>query len=139
MSVSVVVDTNVFTAGLRMDRALEAQYAKHVVGRRVAVAPQTVAEARYGALSASWGSRRRGELDHAIARARLLPVDGELIDTVVSVRNECRMKGHALHQGNHNADLWIAAAAIRWSLPLVAHDAVLIGCPGLDLRTELVA
>lgn len=40
-------------------------------------------------------------------------------------------------QTHHNADLWIAAAALRWSIPLVAHDAVFIGCPGLDLRTEL--
>jgi predicted nucleic acid-binding protein len=47
------------------------------------------------------------------------------------------LSGHALHQAVHNADLWIAAAAIRWQLPLVAHDAVFIGCPGLDLRTEL--
>ena len=47
------------------------------------------------------------------------------------------MIGHALHQRHHNADLWIAAAAVRWSLPLVAHDAVFIDCPGLDLRTEL--
>lgn len=30
----------------------------------------------------------------------------------------------------------IAAVAIRWAVPLVAHDAVFVGCPGLDLRTE---
>jgi predicted nucleic acid-binding protein len=47
------------------------------------------------------------------------------------------LTGHALHQRGHNTDLWIAAAAIHWGVPLVAHDAVLIGCPGLDLRTEL--
>jgi hypothetical protein len=45
--------------------------------------------------------------------------------------------GHALDQRLHNADLWIVSAAIRWSVPLVAHDAVFAGCPGLDLRTEL--
>jgi hypothetical protein len=32
-----------------------------------------------------------------------------------------------------------AAAAVRWSLPPVADDAVFIGCSGLDLRTELSA
>jgi hypothetical protein len=30
-----------------------------------------------------------------------------------------------------------AAAAIRWRLPLVAHDAVYVGCPGIELVTEL--
>jgi predicted nucleic acid-binding protein len=54
-----------------------------------------------------------------------------------SVVVDTNVNGHALHQGNHNADLWIAAAAIRWDLPLAAHDAVFIDCPGLDLRTEL--
>jgi predicted nucleic acid-binding protein len=137
VSVSVVVDTNVFTAGLRKDRSLEALYAKHVGGRRVAVAPQTIAEARCGALSASWGSRRRGELDHAIARARLLPVDGDLIDTVVHVRNECPLEGHAFRQALHRRSV-DRRQRDPLAAPLVAHDAVFIGCPGLDLRTELV-
>jgi hypothetical protein len=35
--------------------------------------------------------------------------------------------------------MWIAAIAVPWQLPLVAHDAVFIGCPGIDLRTELSA
>lgn len=52
MNGSVLLDTNVFTARLRHDRPLEAQYAKLAVGRRTAVAPQTLAEARYGALVA---------------------------------------------------------------------------------------
>jgi hypothetical protein len=33
--------------------------------------------------------------------------------------------------------LWIAATAIRWRIPLVAHDAIFDGCTGLELRTEL--
>ncbi len=133
----VVVDTNVFTARLRKDRPLEVQYTKHTLGRRVAVAPQTVAEARYGALKASWGPRRLAELAQAVARVRILPVDLDLIEAVADLRNECRSVGHALHQRGHNADLWIAGAALHWNLPLVAHDSVFIGCPGLDLRSEL--
>jgi hypothetical protein len=39
---AVVVDTNVFTAPLRKGRPLEAPYAKHTVGRQIAVTPQTV-------------------------------------------------------------------------------------------------
>jgi predicted nucleic acid-binding protein len=136
----VVVDTNVFTASLRGTRSpLEALYAKHTAGRRIVVAPQTVAEARYGALVAGWGPRRVRELAHSISEVAVLEVDGATTETAAQLRNECRLIGHALHQRLHNADLWIAAAAIRWGLPLVAHDAVFVGCPGLDLRTELSA
>jgi len=96
-----------------------------------------VAEARYGALVAGWGQRRLRELAHSMSEVAVVDVDGATIEIVARLRNDCRLIGHALHQRLHNADLWIAAAAIRWSLPLVAHDAVFIGCPGLDLRTEL--
>ncbi len=71
------------------------------------------------------------------ADVTVLPVDAETVEHVAQIRHQCRVIGHALHQRHHNADLWIAAAAVRWSLPLVAHDAVFIDCPGLDLRTEL--
>jgi predicted nucleic acid-binding protein len=95
---------------------------------------QSVAEARYGALSAGWGQARTERLSQLIARARVLPVDIDTIETVARLRNECRQIGHGLHQRNHNADLWIAATAIRWSIPLVA---IFSDCPGLELRTEI--
>jgi predicted nucleic acid-binding protein len=135
---AVVVDTNVFTARLRRDSGLTAQYTKHLAGELIAVAPQSVAEARYGALKSGWGPRRITELATMTAGVTVLSVDAETIEQVAQLRNACRKAGHALHQAIHNADLWIAAAAIRWGAPLVAHDAVFIGCPGLDLRTELV-
>ncbi|MGP0103451.1 MAG: PIN domain-containing protein [Solirubrobacteraceae bacterium] len=96
-----------------------------------------MAEARYGALSAGWGTARVERLSRLIARARVLPVDIDTIEAVAQPRNECRQIGHGLHQRGHNADLWIAATAIRWRIPLVAHDAIFDGCPGLELRTEL--
>lgn len=54
MTGAVVVDTNVFTARLRRDSGLTAQYTKHLAGELTAVAPQSVAEARYGALKSGW-------------------------------------------------------------------------------------
>ena len=69
-----------------------------------------------------------------MADVTVLPVDAETVEQVAQLRNDCRKAGHALHQAIHNAGLWIAAAAIRWSLPLVAHDAMFTGCPRLDLR-----
>jgi predicted nucleic acid-binding protein len=134
---SVLLDTNVFTARLRESSPLASLYAKHVFGQRLLVTPQTLAEARYGALKAKWGPVRLRRLAELTARTRRLPVDPETIEAAAQLRNRCRLIGHGLHQRAHNADLWIAAAAIRWVVPLVAHDAVFIGCPGLDLRTQL--
>jgi predicted nucleic acid-binding protein len=135
---TVLVDTNVFTARLREHSPLATRYAKHLFGRRIALAPQTVAEARYGALNANWGPARQERLARLVARARILPVDIDTIETVADLRNQCRTIGHPLHQSSHNADLWIAATAIRWSIPLVAHDSVFTSCPGVQLLTELV-
>ena len=45
------------------------------------------------------------------------------------LRHECRALGHTLHQKQHPGDLWIAATAIPWQLPLVAHAPVFLDCP----------
>jgi predicted nucleic acid-binding protein len=54
-------------------------------GQRIAFAPQTVAEARYGALSADWGTARMERLSRLIARARVLPVDIDTIEAVAQL------------------------------------------------------
>ena len=45
---TVLADTNVFTARLRENSPLATQYAKHLFGQRIAVAPQTVARRAMG-------------------------------------------------------------------------------------------
>jgi predicted nucleic acid-binding protein len=72
---TVLVDPNVFTVRLRERSPLATSYAKHLFGQRIALAPQSVAEARYGVLSAGWGPARTERLSRLIARARILPVD----------------------------------------------------------------
>ena len=71
MNGTVLVDTNVFTAPLRADRPLQAQYRKHTFGRQIAVAPQSVAEAKHGALTGGWGTRRLNELARLSAGVRV--------------------------------------------------------------------
>lgn len=112
-------------------------YGKHVFGRRIAIAQQTVAEVRYGAIAAGWADRRLAAVERLLRRSRVLPVDDEATWVYARLRHQCRTLGHPLHQKQHVGDLWIAATAIRWQLPLVAHDAIFLYCPGLDLLTEL--
>lgn len=42
-------------------------------------------------------------------------------------------EGHALAGKPHDGDRWIAATAIRLGAPLVSHDRVFVGAPGLEL------
>lgn len=133
---TVLLDTNVFTAWLRPQSPLVPLYGKHVIGRRPTVAQQTVAEVRYGAIAAGWGERRLEAVERLLHRSRVLPVDDQTTWAYARLRHECRTLGHPLHQKQHLGDLWIAATAIRWQLPLVAHDAVFLDCPD-QLLTEL--
>jgi hypothetical protein len=60
---------------LRERSLLATQCAKHLFGQRIALAPQTVAEARYGALNANWGQARQERLARSAPdRARQLMV-----------------------------------------------------------------
>lgn len=132
-----VVDTNVFTAILRTRSPLAAAYTKHLRGRVLAVTYETVAEARYGALRGGWGQARVDRLEGLIGSTPLLPVDDEGASAAAQLRHQCAVIGHPLHQAEHTADRWIAATAIRWSLPLISHDGIFVDCPGLTLITEL--
>ena len=134
---AVLLETNVFTTWLKPRSTLVPLYGRHVFGRRIAIAQQTVAEARYGAVVAGWGDKRLDNLERLIHRSAVLPGDDETTWAYARLRAECRRVGHPLHQKQHGGDLWIAATALRWELPLVAHDAVYVGCPGIELVTEL--
>jgi predicted nucleic acid-binding protein len=70
---TVLLDTNVFTAWLKPRSGLVPLYGKHVFGRRIAIAQQTVAEARYGAVVAGWGGKRLEALERLIHRSRVPP------------------------------------------------------------------
>jgi hypothetical protein len=74
---TVLRDTNVFTAWLKPRSTLVPLYGRHVFGRRTAIAQQTVAEARYGAMVAGWGDKRLDNLDRLIHRSAILPSDDE--------------------------------------------------------------
>jgi len=43
--------------------------------------------------------------------------------------------GHALADKLHDGDRWIAAAATRLGAPLVCHDGLFDGAPGLEFIT----
>jgi predicted nucleic acid-binding protein len=130
----VVVDTGVFAAALGSDRlGLATLYAADLQGKKLAISFQTEAEVRFGALAAGWGSPRLDALDDRLAMAVVVPAHAALTVAYAELRNDCRKTGHALQDGKHAADLWIASTALLLSAPLVTHDRIFIGVPTLTV------
>lgn len=130
----ILVDTGVFSAGLaRKPRADLAPYAARMVRNQVLLTVQTVAELRYGALVAGWGSTRAGRLDRAIEEVDIVPIDAELVERVAQLRYDCRTNAHPLHERIHTHDLWIATTAIHLKVPLLSTDSIFEDTPGLNL------
>jgi len=79
-------------------------------------------ELRFGAIRAGWGELRRRRLERRIAELTVLQPDDEMIEICAQLRAECQRVGHALGEKVHDGDRWIAASALRLSVPLVSHD-----------------
>ncbi len=130
----ILVDTGVFSAGLcPKPRTDFAPYVSRMIGNRVLITLQTVAELRYGALVAGWGSNRTLRLETALEAIDLVPIDTDLVKRVADLRYRCRRSGNPLHEPFHAHDLWIAATAIHLDVPLLSADMIFRDVPGLNL------
>lgn len=77
------------------------------------------------------GAADRAKVDAAFAPFSFLEIDEETAWVASRVARELQGKG--LHIGDN--DVWIAATALRYGLPLVSNNARHLGrVPGLDLR-----
>jgi predicted nucleic acid-binding protein len=132
----VVVDTGIFGAGLTARTTpLARRYAPILVGRQLVIAVQTVSELYFGALKNAWGEERLRQLEQPIARAVVAPCDDGLARAAAALRLACLQHGHALAQKVHTNDLWVAAVATHYDIPLVSNDGIFAGVPGLTLLT----
>ena len=137
---AVVVDTGVFSAPLRSRTSpLEERYRQHLVGRALVVAQATVEELYYGAEHGGWGAARRDLLAVLLDTADIAPWDDGAARLIGRLRVACLRVGHPLHANEHGNDLRVAATAVYYGLPLVAHDRIFRSVPRLELVTELPA
>ena len=74
-------------------------------------------------------------LEAKLQRVEVVHSGPELVAVYAQLRADCEAAGHALAPKAHTADRWIAATAIRLGTPLVSHDRILAGAPGLQLET----
>ena len=130
----LVVDTGVFSAALsRRRRQLFASHVESLLGNQLFLSVVTVAELRYGAIVADWGSPRRERVESAIAATTVVPVTDALLSTMAELRAACRRLGHPRADPVHGNDLWVAATALHIGAALTTADRVLVGVPALVL------
>lgn len=133
-----MIDTSVYSARLsRRGRHLASDYRAVLEGRPAIISFVTVAEIRFGARIAGWGTARLQQLDHELGRAEIVWPGHELVDKYVGLRTWCVKNGHGLGHKDHEADRWVAATAIRLGIPLVTHDAIFSGAKDLQLISRL--
>lgn len=130
----LLVDTGVFSAALSRNRRPEFEpLVARLLGNQLNLAAQSVAELRYGALFAGWGSARAAKLERAIGTVNVIPVSDALLSAVAQFRFVCRTMGHPLANQVHHEDLWIGATAVHVGATLVTADGVFKVAPGLNV------
>jgi len=128
-----LLDTDVFSYLMKPDLPLGRLYSPHVAGKTAAVSFITVGELLFGAKKRKWGAPRVSDLYLRLRRMVILPYDLALCEAYGDLKAQLRAVGRPTKDN----DLWIAASAMRHSVPLVSNNrADFEKIPGLTLITE---
>lgn len=87
----------------------------------------TVAELKRGAIAAGFGERRTRELEDHLRLYVALSIDRDIAEEWARMRVRCDRLGRS----KNDNDLWIAATAKRYALPLATLDRDQYDIPGL--------
>jgi tRNA(fMet)-specific endonuclease VapC len=128
---TVLLDIDVFSFLLKGDTRASA-YAAHIQGHRLALSFMTVAELFQWAAVRTWGPRRLAQLEQTLIAYLIVPADIEMCRIWGRLRAERQAVGRPLSP----QDAWIAATALRHTIPLVTHNVGdYQGIAALDMRT----
>lgn len=128
---TVLLDTDVVSFVLKGDTRA-AGYLPLLTGNRLALSFMTVAELFQWASVRKWGPRRIAALEQGLTRFLIVPADVEMCRAWGTVRASRAAMGQPISP----QDAWIAATALRHSLPLITHNASdFQGIASLDVRS----
>jgi len=129
---AVLVDTDVYSY-LMNGSTYAALYKPHVQGKLIAVSFVTIGELYYGAYRKNWSPERIEDLKDRLRSVTIVPYDEAVCRTYAEIKSAIQSKGKTVADN----DLWIAACAVRHSIPLVSNNAKhFADIPGLVLRSE---
>lgn len=120
----MILDTNAVSALFTGDPALGTVLSEAEMHHLPVI---VIGEYRFGLL----GSRDRQDLERMLRvllrESLILPVDEETAEAYSQVRDELRRKGRPIPEN----DIWIAALACQYDLPVVSRDGHFDQVPGL--------
>lgn len=114
---AVLLDTNIVSYIFKRD-SRAGDYAPHLLGRELAIALMTVAELFQWAAVRRWGNLRQQQLETELRAYTVLPIDIPTCRSWAMIRAERAAIGQPISP----QDAWIAAAALRYQLPLITHN-----------------
>ena len=128
----LILDTDIVSNLMRGGAIAEA-YLPHVQGKLLAISFITVGEMYFGAEKANWGQKKRDNLETALRNYVVIPYENEIARFYGRLVAERQRAGAPIALN----DAWIAACAVRHTVPLVTHNAKHFGgISGLSLITE---
>ena len=111
------MDTDVFSYSLKGDTRA-ALYKPHLQGKLVALSFVTVGELQFWAAKRKWGAKKLADLSTRLRSTVIVPYDLAICETYGSLKAKLEVSGKVVADN----DLWIAACAIRHSIPLVTKQ-----------------
>ena len=99
-------------------------------GQILALSFQSAAELWSWAAENGWGAKQRDGLALFLQWFLVIPYDAEMAKTWARVATYCKRTGRRLESG----DIWIAATAVLYKIPLLTHDRDHVGLNVQDLN-----
>ncbi len=130
---SIILDTDVCSFLFKRHRRYTTLYRPHIVGKKLYISFQTVAELYQGAEMSNWGAKRRKQLDQWMLGFVMLLPD----DATGRAWAKIRATRKALGRPISPQDAWVAACAVRHKMPLLTNNAKdYVGIDGLVVISE---
>ncbi|NKB69852.1 MAG: PIN domain-containing protein [Candidatus Latescibacteria bacterium] len=130
---AILLDTSVVSLlhPKKKQTDLRTQYAAHLAGKIPALSFQSVAELWAWAEHNGWGQQAKSQLDAFIQGFLVIPYNYTLAKIWGESSALCSQQGRTLGAG----DIWIAATAVQYRMPLLTHDRDFVGVeiPHLDV------
>jgi len=129
----ILLDTDVFSYLMKPGDPRGDSYRSHVARRMNAISQITLGELLFGAAWRNWNAARLADLRRKLRDVVILPFDTEVCEDYARVKVAILSSGRVIADN----DLWIAATAIRYSIPLLSNNRRHFeDVPGLVLISE---
>jgi predicted nucleic acid-binding protein len=114
---NLLVDTNVLSFTYKKD-SRSALYENHLKGNFLIISFMTLAELKLWTLKNNWGEKRKSNFAEFLKDYFVIYPDEKLCEIWALVKSGAYKKGNPID----TADVWIAATALMFGVPLVTHN-----------------